>query len=140
MDPMSEPARVFADRLYPGDWRVEGIDDHGGVGVTVFNDRGIEPHIPILINTRRELILTVWRGSETARGGAAASRPSERRNEYWCGCAASRRRARGSRTAIPAETPPPTQARQTDTTNRNPPSHGRRRAPHSRPPTAGPRA
>ena len=27
---MSEPARDFEDRLYPGNWRVEWVDDDGG--------------------------------------------------------------------------------------------------------------
>jgi hypothetical protein len=29
-------AIVFADRLYPGDWWVEWIDDHGGKEVAIF--------------------------------------------------------------------------------------------------------
>jgi hypothetical protein len=33
---MSEPAKVFEDRLYPGDWRVEWVDDDGGVEVAIF--------------------------------------------------------------------------------------------------------
>ena len=33
---MSEPAKVFADRLYPGDWRVEWVDDDGGVELAIF--------------------------------------------------------------------------------------------------------
>jgi hypothetical protein len=32
---MPEPAKVFEDRLYPGDWRVEWEDDDGGVEVTI---------------------------------------------------------------------------------------------------------
>jgi hypothetical protein len=36
---MSEPAKVFEDRLYPGTWRVESEDDDGGLGeVTIFGD------------------------------------------------------------------------------------------------------
>jgi hypothetical protein len=34
---VSEPAKVFEDRLYPGDWRVEWEDDDGGVEVTIFS-------------------------------------------------------------------------------------------------------
>lgn len=34
--PAAQPAIVFADRLYPGDWRVEWIDDHGGKEVAIF--------------------------------------------------------------------------------------------------------
>jgi len=33
---MSEPAKVFEDRLYPGDWRVEWVDDDGGVELAIF--------------------------------------------------------------------------------------------------------
>ena len=33
---MSQP-NVFEDRKYPGDWRVEKIDDDGGVEVTIFS-------------------------------------------------------------------------------------------------------
>jgi len=32
-----EPAKVFEDRLSPGDWRVEWEDDDGGVEVTTFS-------------------------------------------------------------------------------------------------------
>ena len=31
---MTEPAKVFEDRIYPGNWRVEWEDDDGGVEVT----------------------------------------------------------------------------------------------------------
>jgi len=34
---MPEPAKVFEDRLSPGDWRVEWEDDDGGVEVTIFS-------------------------------------------------------------------------------------------------------
>ena len=34
--PAAQPAIVFADRLYPGDWRVEWIDDDGGIEVAIF--------------------------------------------------------------------------------------------------------
>ena len=34
--PTAEPAIVFADQLYPGDWRVEWIDDDGNVEVAIF--------------------------------------------------------------------------------------------------------
>ena len=34
--PAAEPAIVFADRLYPGDWRVEWINDEGGIEVAIF--------------------------------------------------------------------------------------------------------
>ena len=34
--PAAQPAIVLADRLYPGDWRVEWIDDHGGKEVAIF--------------------------------------------------------------------------------------------------------
>jgi hypothetical protein len=30
------PAIVFADRLYPGDWRVEWIDDKGRTELAIF--------------------------------------------------------------------------------------------------------
>ena len=33
---MAESARVFEDLLYPGDWRVEWIDDAGEVEITIF--------------------------------------------------------------------------------------------------------
>jgi hypothetical protein len=33
---MSEPAKVFEDRLYPGDWRVEWVDDDGRVELAIF--------------------------------------------------------------------------------------------------------
>jgi hypothetical protein len=33
---MSEPARVFEDRLYPSDWRVEWVDDDGGEELAIF--------------------------------------------------------------------------------------------------------
>ena len=33
---MSEPAKVFEDRLFPGDWRVEWVDDDGGVERAIF--------------------------------------------------------------------------------------------------------
>jgi hypothetical protein len=33
---MSEPAKVFEDRLFPGDWRVEWVDDDGGVELAIF--------------------------------------------------------------------------------------------------------
>ena len=33
---MSKPARVFEDRLYPGDWRVEWFDDDGGCELAIF--------------------------------------------------------------------------------------------------------
>jgi hypothetical protein len=36
-DSMPEPAKVFEDRLVPGDWRVECEDDDGGVEVTIFS-------------------------------------------------------------------------------------------------------
>jgi hypothetical protein len=32
-----EPAKVFEDRLTPGDWRVEWEDEDGGVEVTIFS-------------------------------------------------------------------------------------------------------
>jgi hypothetical protein len=34
---MSEPEKVFEDRLSPGDWLVEWEDDDGGVEVTIFS-------------------------------------------------------------------------------------------------------
>jgi hypothetical protein len=34
---LSEPAKVFEDRFYPGDWRVEWKDGDGGVEVTIFS-------------------------------------------------------------------------------------------------------
>src|ERR1700738_4725346 len=34
---MTEPAKVFEDRVYPGNWRVEWEDDDGGVEVTIFS-------------------------------------------------------------------------------------------------------
>jgi hypothetical protein len=34
---MTEPAKVFEDRVIPGDWRVEWIDDDGGVEVAIFS-------------------------------------------------------------------------------------------------------
>jgi hypothetical protein len=34
---MPEPAKVFQDRLSPGDWRVEWEDDDGGVEVTILS-------------------------------------------------------------------------------------------------------
>ena len=34
--PAAEPAIVSADRLYPGDWRVEWINDEGGIEVAIF--------------------------------------------------------------------------------------------------------
>ena len=33
---MSERAKVFEDRECPGDWRVERIDDDGGIDVAIF--------------------------------------------------------------------------------------------------------
>jgi hypothetical protein len=33
----SEPAKVFEDREWPGDWRVEWIDDDGSIEVAVFS-------------------------------------------------------------------------------------------------------
>jgi hypothetical protein len=36
IQPAAEPAIVFADRLYPGDWRVEWIDDDGEKEVAIF--------------------------------------------------------------------------------------------------------
>jgi hypothetical protein len=35
--PDPEPARVFEDRMYRGEWRVEWFDDDGGVEVAVFS-------------------------------------------------------------------------------------------------------
>jgi hypothetical protein len=32
-----EPAKVFEDRLTPGDWRVEWEDEDGGLEVTIFS-------------------------------------------------------------------------------------------------------
>jgi hypothetical protein len=32
-----EPAKVFEDRLTPGDWRVEWEHEDGGVKVTIFS-------------------------------------------------------------------------------------------------------
>jgi hypothetical protein len=42
-----ESAKVFEDRISPGDWRVEKIDDDGGIEVAIFagpqaRDRAIE--------------------------------------------------------------------------------------------------
>jgi hypothetical protein len=34
---MTEPANVFEDRIYPGNWRVEWEGDDGGVEVTIFS-------------------------------------------------------------------------------------------------------
>ena len=34
---MPEPAKIFEDRLSPGDWRVEWEDDDGGIEVTIFS-------------------------------------------------------------------------------------------------------
>ncbi len=34
---MHEPAKVFEDRISPGDWRVEKIDDDGGIEVAIFS-------------------------------------------------------------------------------------------------------
>jgi hypothetical protein len=34
---MSETAKVFEDRWSPGDWRVEWIDDDGGIEVAIFS-------------------------------------------------------------------------------------------------------
>jgi hypothetical protein len=44
---MHESAKVFEDRISPGDWRVEKIDDDGGIEVAIFGgpnalDRAIE--------------------------------------------------------------------------------------------------
>jgi hypothetical protein len=33
----AEPARVFEDRMYPREWRVEWIDDDGGIEVAIFS-------------------------------------------------------------------------------------------------------
>ena len=33
----AEPAKVFEDRRCPGDWRVEWVDDDGGVEVAIFS-------------------------------------------------------------------------------------------------------
>ena len=35
--PIEEQAKVFEDLLSHGDWRVEWIDDDGGVEVTIFS-------------------------------------------------------------------------------------------------------
>jgi hypothetical protein len=35
--PDTEPARVFEDRMYPREWRVEWFDDAGDVEVAVFS-------------------------------------------------------------------------------------------------------
>jgi hypothetical protein len=32
-----EPAKVFEDRVSPGDWRVEWIDDDGAIEVAIFS-------------------------------------------------------------------------------------------------------
>jgi hypothetical protein len=32
-----EPAKVFEDREWPSDWRVEWVDDDGGIEVAVFS-------------------------------------------------------------------------------------------------------
>lgn len=34
---MSEAAKVFEDREYAGDWRVEWIDNDGGIEVAIFS-------------------------------------------------------------------------------------------------------
>jgi hypothetical protein len=34
--PMPQPAIVFPDRLYSEEWRVEWIDDDGGIEVAIF--------------------------------------------------------------------------------------------------------
>ena len=34
---MSEPAKVFEDRKWRGDWRVEWMDDDGGCEVAIFS-------------------------------------------------------------------------------------------------------
>jgi hypothetical protein len=44
---ISEPATLFRDRVHPEDWRVEKIDDDGGIEVAIFSgpdtrDRAIE--------------------------------------------------------------------------------------------------
>jgi hypothetical protein len=36
---MSEPALVFEDRMYPGEWRVEWYDDHELSEVAIFSGR-----------------------------------------------------------------------------------------------------
>jgi hypothetical protein len=36
IQPAREPAIVFVGRLYPGDWRVERINDEGGIEVAIF--------------------------------------------------------------------------------------------------------
>src|SRR5258706_15266219 len=33
---MAEPAKVFEDGLYPGDWRVEWVDDDDGIELAIF--------------------------------------------------------------------------------------------------------
>jgi hypothetical protein len=32
-----EPAKVFEDRKWPGDWRVEKFDEDGGAEITIFS-------------------------------------------------------------------------------------------------------
>ena len=32
-----EPAKVFEDREWPGEWRVEWVDEDGGVEVAIFS-------------------------------------------------------------------------------------------------------
>ena len=34
---MSGPARVFEDRQFPGEWRVEWVDDDGGSELAIFS-------------------------------------------------------------------------------------------------------
>ena len=34
---MLEPAKVFEDRKWPGDWRVDWFDDDGGCEVAIFS-------------------------------------------------------------------------------------------------------
>jgi hypothetical protein len=34
---MTEAAKVFEDRIVAGDWRVEWIDDDGGIEVAIFS-------------------------------------------------------------------------------------------------------
>jgi hypothetical protein len=36
VSPMPEPAQVFEDRVCPGEWRVEWVDDDGGIEVAIF--------------------------------------------------------------------------------------------------------
>ena len=36
---MGEPAIVFEDRMYPGEWRVEWYDDHNLSEVAIFSGR-----------------------------------------------------------------------------------------------------